>query len=68
MEEETKVQICQIRFNLDRDDLDRKLKSGVVFKLFIPRLDERVLGEICLHTVTRKCVQLDVFDVCMAGG
>ena len=41
-------------------------KSGVAFPLFISRLDERLWVEICMHTVTQKCVKFDV--VCMPGG
>ena len=35
-------------------------KSGVAFPLFIPRLDERLWVETCVHTVTQKCVKCDV--------
>ena len=48
------------------DALNTNRKSGVAFPLFIPRLDERLWVEICVHAVTQKCVKFDV--VCMPGG
>ena len=51
---------------LHDNDLNTIRKSGVAFPLFILRLDERLWVEICMHTVTQKCVKFDV--VCMPGG
>uniref|UniRef100_A0A8C5B7X6 thiopurine S-methyltransferase n=1 Tax=Gadus morhua TaxID=8049 RepID=A0A8C5B7X6_GADMO len=53
---ETATQEGRLRLNLDGDDLDRKRKSGVAFSLLIQRLDECLWGEMCVHTVTQKCV------------
>ena len=55
-----------LRLALHDNDLNTIRKSGVAFPLFILRLDERLWVEICMHTVTQKCVKFDV--VCMPGG
>ena len=56
----------RFRLALHDNDLNTIRKSGVAFPLFILRLDERLWVEICMHTVTQKCVKFDV--VCMPGG
>ena len=55
-----------LRLRLHDDGLTRRRKSGVASSLFIPRLDKRFREEICVHTVTQKCVEFDW--VCMPGG
>ncbi|CAL8259511.1 unnamed protein product [Arctogadus glacialis] len=54
-----------IRLCLHDDGLNRRRKSGVASSFLIPRLDERFREEICVHTVTQKCVEFEW--ACMPG-
>ena len=58
--------LVNLTLRLHDDGLNRRRKSGVASSLFIPRLDKRFWEEICVHTVTQKCVDFDW--VCMSGG
>ena len=55
-----------LRLRLHDDGPNRRRKSGVAYSLFIPRLGKRFRKEICVHTVTQKCVDFDW--VCISGG
>ena len=58
--------LVSLRLALCDNALNKKRKSAVAFPLFILRLDKRLWVEICMHTVTQKCVKFDV--VSMPGG
>ena len=59
--------VAKLRLRLHNDGLNRRhRRSGVASSLFIPRIDEHFREEICVHTVTQKCVEFDW--VCMPGG
>ena len=47
-----------LRLRLHGDYVNRRRKSGVASSLIISRLDERSHEEICVHTVTQKCVEI----------